>query len=127
ALALPLVVVAVRLVVFGQPAPLAVFAKPSDFASGLRYTLGGLGLLGLPVMLLTLRPYRSLSRAARAFALASVAHVAALVVAGGDWMALFRLFVPVLPVWLHVSLQLERTSSLRGLVARSLLASALGL
>src|SRR5690606_4424769 len=38
----PLAVALVRAAWFGRPAPLAVFAKPSDFEHGLRYALGAL-------------------------------------------------------------------------------------
>lgn len=123
----PLGVALLRLALFGHPAPLSVFAKPSDLTSGLQYVAGGLVLLGLPVLLAGWRSLRALSPHGRALAWASLAHTLALVLAGGDWMALFRLFVPVIPLWLGLASELSRVFSSRGLVLRSSLATALGL
>ena len=87
----------VRLVVFGHPAPLAVWAKPSDAAHGAWYAAACLIWTGAPVLVIATRSLGSIDGKSRAVLVASLAHVAALVLAGGDWMALFRLFVPVLP------------------------------
>jgi hypothetical protein len=47
----------------------------------------------------------------RVIAAAIAAHIGAVVLAGGDWMALFRLFVPVLPGALLVASELGQTTS----------------
>jgi hypothetical protein len=122
-----LVVAFVRVSVFGHPAPLSAFAKPSDFGSGVGYAVGGLALLGLPVLLVGLRSYASLSAHGRALFLGSLAHVAAIVLAGGDWMALFRLFVPVLPLWAYLAAELSRAASARAVWAKSIAATCIGL
>jgi hypothetical protein len=120
----PLCVALVRAAVFGNPAPLAVLAKPSDLASGLFYLASGVLWLGLPILLLTLKPWMSLAPKTKVIAIACLAHVLALAVAGGDWMALFRLFVPILPPLVFVAAELARASSLWALLLRSLAASA---
>ncbi len=101
-----LAVALLRAWLFGQPAPLAVLAKPSDFEHGLRYGIGGTVLCGVPLLLLGARAFARITPTARAHSVAIVAHVGAVTVAGGDWMALFRLFVPVLPCCAWVAPQL---------------------
>lgn len=95
-----------RASIFGHPAPLAVFAKPSDFEHGVVYLARGLLWCGLPLLLLGGRAYRELPELSRRQGVALVAHFGAVVVAGGDWMALFRLLVPVLPACLAVAVEL---------------------
>jgi hypothetical protein len=91
-------VAAVRWAWFGRPVPLSFYAKPSDFAHGLRYALGGLVFSGLPWLLLaTPKQWASCSARARPLLWALLAHFLALVLCGGDWMPLYRLLVPVLP------------------------------
>jgi hypothetical protein len=102
-LAPALAVAVIRASVFGHAAPLAVFAKPSDLTHGLRYIATGLLLTGLPLLLPALGAYRQLPRAALSHAFALLAHAAAVTAAGGDWMALFRLLVPVLPNLAYVA------------------------
>jgi hypothetical protein len=97
-----LVVVVTRIAVFGSPAPLAVLAKPSDGSHGLSYVGGALRLLGAPVLLVGWGVWRHVSPAGRAAAVAFVVHTIAVLGVGGDWMSLFRLFVPILPVSLWV-------------------------
>jgi len=83
---------------FGQVVPLSFYAKPSDFAHGLRYALGGFAFTGLPWLLLaTPRELSLLPRAAWPLLLALLGHAGALVLCGGDWMPFYRLAVPVLP------------------------------
>jgi hypothetical protein len=96
---LPAVGVAlVRWAWFGRVVPLAFYAKPSDFAHGLRYALGGIAFSGLP-WLLVAKPgtWARCPRQVRPLLAALAAHVLALILCGGDWMALYRLVVPVLP------------------------------
>ena len=88
----------VRLHAFKRAVPLSFYAKPSDFAHGLRYALGAFAFTGLPwLLLVTPRECARLPRAARPLFAALCAHFLALVLCGGDWMALYRLAVPVLP------------------------------
>jgi hypothetical protein len=123
----PFVLVAmIRQWLFGAAYPLSLLAKPSDFSSGLRYGLGGLAFTG-PFWLLAAGPaWKSVSGRSRVLALAALVHVVALIIAGGDWMALYRLFVPVLPSVILLGAELSRaspiTSGVRVLFA--LLASA---
>jgi len=93
-----LLVALLRLHYFGRAVPLSFYAKPSDFAHGLRYALGAFAFTGLPWLLLASpREFARLPRAAWPLFAALFAHGCALVLCGGDWMALFRLAVPVLP------------------------------
>jgi len=98
ALAPSALVVALRWFYFGRAVPLSFYAKPSDFAHGLRYALGAFAFTGLPWLLLaTPREFAGVPREARGLFIALLAHGAALVLCGGDWMAFYRLAVPVLP------------------------------
>ena len=93
-----LLVALLRLSYFGRAVPLSFYAKPSDFAHGLRYALGAFAFTGLPWLLLaTPREFLRLPRQARPLFVALFAHGAALVLCGGDWMSLYRLAVPALP------------------------------
>jgi hypothetical protein len=97
--ALPLAFVALlRLAWFGRALPLSFYAKPSDFEHGLRYALGAFAFTGFPSLMLgTPREMLGLPRSIGLLFLAIGGHFAALVLCGGDWMALYRLAVPVLP------------------------------
>lgn len=106
--------VAIRLVVFGTPAPLSVSAKPSDFAHGLVY--GGAALLVVLTPILALDP-RALRRP---LALAALAHLLVVFAVGGDWMPYARLMVPIAPSLVVVYAETARSrlsSSLRFAVA----------
>ncbi len=121
---LPVFLVAVlRLSWFGELVPLSAIAKVPHLPSGLRYALGGLLLSG-PYWLLSSRGMARLLRGTletwagggvdlRAIALASCVHPIALVLAGGDWMSFFRLYLPVLPgvILLGASLAQRRIAS----------------
>ncbi len=90
---------AIRLAVFGRAAPLALLAKPSDLGHGMVYAAAAVLVLLVPV--LAFAPL-AIARAdgagrARVIAVAFLAHVAAVVAAGGDWMPYARLVVPVAP------------------------------
>jgi hypothetical protein len=126
---------------FGSAVPLAVYAKPSDLAHGFAYAGTGFVLCGAPLLLLAPRALREVDGRARLLALAVLAHFAAVTLAGGDWMALFRLIVPALPAALLAGARLAERSrgawpwlrvaaavlasitllALRGLAARSVL------
>ena len=102
----------VRYAWFGVAAPLALSAKPPDLWPGLKYALAA--ALGTSPVLLLLAPL-ALRRAAPSvvrLALALLAHFAAMALAGGDWMPLFRLAVPVLPAALLAGSEIARSSSL---------------
>src|SRR5690606_14507522 len=91
-----------RALLIGAPTPLAVVAKRSDLTHGFDYSGGAIRRFDLPVLLLGLRAWSRVPAAGKATAGASLAHLAAVIVAGGDWMSLFRLFIPILPslLWL---------------------------
>jgi hypothetical protein len=110
-------VIALRQSMFGATFPLSALAKPSDLAHGLRYALGALLLTGPPLLVLA-RP-RALPRRERGMLIAAGAHFAALVLAGGDWMPLFRLAVPVLPSLLWVGVALASRATLRVTLLRT--------
>lgn len=87
----------IRTLAFGRAAPLAVFAKPSDLEHGFRYAVFGFVQSGLPLLCLAPFSLRRASPIAKAVAVGGVVHFLALCLAGGDWMTLYRLWVPVLP------------------------------
>lgn len=108
-----LIVAVVRALAFGRPAPLAVFAKPSDLDHGLYYALNAAWHTGVIWLLAGARAHAAVSARTRVFAVAIAAHFASLIAAGGDWMALYRLAVPVLPSAIWVAAELfERSSRL---------------
>jgi len=88
-----LVVVLLRLVLFGHAAPLGAIAKQSDLKHGVYYALACLLLCG-PLAAVA---YKSLPSWARGLLAAVGAHFIAMAIAGGDWMPLSRLAVPALP------------------------------
>lgn len=118
-----LLVAIVRTVVFGHAYPLAVLAKPSDLAHGLYYAAGAASFSGPPLLLVARRSYRAASPRACAIALAAGTHGVALVLAGGDWMPLYRLFVPVLPGIVLAGVELFAVAPSRILAAFKLLLS----
>lgn len=96
---LPVLCVALtRLHYFGRALPLSFYAKPSDLEHGWAYAAGAFEFAGLP-WLVVAGPYewRRASPKARPLIGAILAHFAALFLCGGDWMAMYRLLVPVLP------------------------------
>lgn len=86
-----------RQALFGHPAPLAIFAKPSDAEHGLRYALGALLLSGPPYLLLARGAWRALPGPGLAIAAALGVHAIVLAGVGGDWMPFWRLAMPVFP------------------------------
>jgi hypothetical protein len=120
-----LVVSLVRYAWFGATAPLALSAKPPDLWPGVKYALAA--VLGMSPVILLLAPF-AFRRAAPStvrLALALLAHFAAMALAGGDWMPLFRLAVPVLPAALLAGAEIARSSSLPWHGARAGIAVAL--
>jgi hypothetical protein len=92
-----LVVAAVRWLVWGRPAPLAVLAKPSDLAHGVAYVLPAIVFTGAPLAALGPIAWWKLGGWPRVLVAGSFVHLATVLVAGGDWMPLARLVCPVLP------------------------------
>lgn len=86
----------VRALVWGTVAPLSVIAKPPDAELGWSYAAACFLLTG-PIALLSLRGPSRLPPFARGLFVAVFVHFLAVALAGGDWMPLSRLVVPVLP------------------------------
>jgi hypothetical protein len=101
---------ALRALIFGRAAPLSVFAKPSDLAHGASYALFAFVQTGLPLLCVAPFSLRRGAPVARVVALAGVAHFLALMLAGGDWMTLYRLAVPVLPSFVLGAAELWRVA-----------------
>jgi len=101
---------ALRALLFGRAAPLAVFAKPSDLDHGLTYALHAFVQTGLPLLCVAPLSLRRGAPLARVVALAGLVHFAALAAAGGDWMSLYRLAVPVLPSFVLGAAELWRVA-----------------
>jgi hypothetical protein len=118
-------VAALRSLYFGRPAPLALFAKPSDLEHGARYALFAFVQTGLPLLCVAPLALRRASGVARAIALAGFVHFAALLLAGGDWMTLYRLAVPVLPSFVLGAAELWRVAASWASWLRVALASAM--
>lgn len=102
---------AVRWFMFGTPVPLAAIAKPSDFSAGVRYAVGALCLSGPPWLLVGFGAYRRLPSRARVWGFAFAVHCVSVVLAGGDWMSFFRLFVPVLPSVIALGAMVQQHST----------------
>jgi hypothetical protein len=114
-----------RLVVWGQPVPLAVEAKPSSLAIGCWYAAMATAATLTPCLVLA--PL-ALAREPRALTLvmAAVAHLAALVVVGGDWMPGARLMVPIAPSLAYAGALLAAQARPLATAARTILALGLG-
>lgn len=93
-------VIAFRLALFDAPLPLSAQAKPPDLGNGAEYTLRGvlIALGGGGVYAAWLGASEGGAGPRVLFAML-IAHLVALVLAGGDWMPGFRLFAPVLPLY----------------------------
>jgi hypothetical protein len=100
---LPVLCVALlRVIFFGHPFPLAAVAKPADLGAGVFYSVQA-ALLAGPFWLWLSPGWKRLERREQGLALAIIAHLVAVALAGGDWMVLLRLVVPVLPVALRIA------------------------
>ncbi|HEV8245512.1 MAG TPA: hypothetical protein VGP93_07080, partial [Polyangiaceae bacterium] len=104
-----ILIAALRSHFFGSAAPLAVSAKPSDLSHGLRYALAGFVFTGAPLLLIAPDALARSDRETRVLTCAAAAHFGALSLAGGDWMSLYRLVVPVLPTILLAAVRLPKT------------------
>jgi hypothetical protein len=101
---------ALRAMTFGRAAPLSVFAKPSDLAHGFSYASHALVQTGLPLLCLAPWSLRRGAPVARAIAFSGLVHFAAVTAAGGDWMSLYRLVVPILPSFVLAAAELWRVA-----------------
>jgi hypothetical protein len=105
-----LIVAVVRTLAFGRAAPLSVFAKPSDLQHGVSYALHAFVQAGLPLLCVAPLSLMRGAPLARAVALAGLIHFVTLAAAGGDWMSLYRLAVPVLPSFVLGAAELSRVA-----------------
>ncbi|MEY4548349.1 MAG: hypothetical protein RL685_4544, partial [Pseudomonadota bacterium] len=119
-----LLVALLRWSLFGLPVPLSVYAKPSDFAHGLRYVFGTLVLAGPALGLLSVVAWRRIPARLWAVTLAFAVHVLILLGVGGDWMPLWRLAVPTFPGVLLVGAALAEHSPHWSNLLRALLLTA---
>ncbi len=113
----------VRLAAFGRPAPLSIFAKAPDARLGVMYALACAILAGPPALLAP-RAILRLPSFERAVVASVFVHLLAIGLAGGDWMPLSRLMVPVLPSIALGALLLAREASLVATSIRTTLAVA---
>jgi hypothetical protein len=116
-------VVSVRVLVFGRAVPLSVLAKPSDASHGAQYALACFLLTG-PLALVAPLAWRRLGGWARGLAGAVLVHFGAVALAGGDWMPLSRLVVPVLPTVVLAAAHLALRAAPAATAARLVIALA---
>lgn len=89
---------AARAIAFGRPGPLSALAKPADLKLGFDYAVVCSLVIGTVGVVAPLVLWRKASRFTRWMVVAVVAHTAAVIFAGGDWMPVSRLFVAMMPV-----------------------------
>lgn len=106
---------------FGSFAPLSVVAKAPELAHGLYYAVDALLGTGVALFLLAPRALAASDNRTRALSVAVGAHFAAIAAAGGDWMALYRLVVPVLPTAILAAARLVPHMTVPWLAGRALL------
>ncbi len=116
-------VVTIRLIVFGRPTPLAVLAKPSDPSLGFNYAMACFLVTG-SIAIVAPFALRRAHRFARVVSVSVLVHFAAIAVAGGDWMPLSRLVVPVLPACVIVAAHIAAIADVRVTLLRVVLAIA---
>lgn len=117
---------AIRFARFGRPAPLSLFAKPSDLTHGLVYA-GAAAVVSLAPILLSSPIALSRERGpARVIAIASLVHLLVIIAVGGDWMPYARLMVPIIPAILYAFVVVAEHAGTRATLGRSLLAGLLG-
>lgn len=113
----------VRNAAFGAFAPLSSIAKAPELSHGLFYATDALLGTGIPLLLIAPRALAKGDGRTRTLVAAVLAHWLSMVVAGGDWMALYRLAVPVLPTAMLGAALLATQTSVLGLALRALLCS----
>ncbi len=106
-----LLVALLRFAAFGRPAPLSAWAKAPDLRLGLMYAAACAILAGPPALVAPWAAFR-LAAKERVLLLSAFCHLFAMASAGGDWMPLSRLMVPVLPSVALSALFLAERSSL---------------
>jgi hypothetical protein len=94
-----LALVAFRIAMFGTLLPLSAHAKPAELGHGVDYAFAAFARWPVLFALLLSLPCVQSPRP-RDLALVGIvlAHVLAIVLAGGDWMPSQRLFVPMIPI-----------------------------
>lgn len=121
-------VAAYRLLSFGSLLPLSAMAKPVGLFEGVPYVLRGVlvisGVAGLVLVAAAARWGRA---GDRGLALALATHLAAVAVAGGDWMPGFRLLAPALLVYVYLVGVGYGLARLRRITPQGHLTVALGL
>lgn len=113
----------IRVLAFGRPAPLSVYAKAPDPTLGARYALACFLLTG-PIALLAPVVWARLDLFARGLVAAVGVHFVSIAVAGGDWMPLSRLAVPALPLTILAAAHVASRASLPASALRLALALA---
>ena len=94
-----LLLLALRLALFGQVLPLSVAAKPAMLGNGVTYVGAALLRARAQLVLLVIGlSVTKLSREQRVLCAALGVQLIALMLAGGDWMPGFRLLAPLTPV-----------------------------
>lgn len=121
---LPVSVAIVRWRAFGHAAPLAVLAKPADLGQGFNYALAALLGTGPAWLLVAPVAVRRLDAPRRGMLLAIAVHFVAIALAGGDWMWLYRLAVPVLPSMIVVGSAIAEKSAWPATLVRVVVACA---
>lgn len=113
-----------RLEHFGRGAPLALLAKPSDLSHGVAYAVAGTILAGGPILIAAPKVLAAPSLSHQRWtAIACFGHVFAILAAGGDWMPLSRLFVPIIPAMVVLAIDVANRAAPWATVARAVLAS----
>lgn len=121
---MPFVLVAIlRGIIFGRPTPLATLAKPSDPTLGLMYATACFLITG-PLVVVAPIAVRRAELFVQVLVGAILVHFAAIAVAGGDWMPLSRLIVPILPACVIVAAHLASVAKMPSIALRTLLAIA---
>lgn len=112
---------------FGSPTPLSLLAKPSDLAHGVYYA-GAAGVWsGVPLLVAAPWGLLRATRRVRVLVLAILVHGLAIGGAGGDWMPMFRLAVPVIPGAVLIAAELAAVSAPWATAIRSIGAAVIGL
>jgi hypothetical protein len=116
-----------RLGFFGDPAPLALQAKPSDLAHGLVYVAAAAVVSVGPLFACAPLAAAKEKGPGRAIVVAGAVHLLAVAVAGGDWMPYARLAAPVVPSLLYAAVLLWSRSNPAVAFARAGVAIGFGL
>jgi hypothetical protein len=115
----------VRLVVWGRPAPLPLFAKPPDASLGFVYA-GAVVVVALTPLLVIAPVALRRTPPALVIVLAAMAHLLAIVAVGGDWMPYARLMAPVAPSLAWATVLLSECGGRRANAVRIALATCAG-